>query len=280
MIYKLLDEFSSISEEKELRETTKKIRKGIIIGFISLFAIITFFKSYAIIQSGEVGLKVRYGKIVDASLKEGFNFKIPYVETIVKVNIKVQKVEMQVSGASKDLQDINTTLAVNYHVSPEFASQLYKKVGNEYEETILNPAIQESIKAILSQYTAEEVITTRNSVSQSSLKLLQSKMKEYGIVIDSVNLTDLSFSPEYTKAIEEKQVAEQKVQTAKQNLEKTKIESEAKLVQAEAEAKANELKKKTITKELIEQQFIEKWNGELPKITSGNTIFDVSKIIN
>lgn len=280
MIYKLLDEFSSITDDEELKKTSKKIRNGIIIGFVSLFAIITIFKSYATIKSGEVGLKVRFGKIVDSSLKEGFNFKIPYVETIEKVNIKVQKVEMQVSGASKDLQDINTTLAVNYHVSSEYASKLYKKVGNSYEETILNPAIQESIKAIISQYTAEEVITTRNQVSQNALELLQSKMKDYGIVIDSVNLTNLSFSPEYTKAIEEKQVAEQKVQTAKQNLEKTKIESEAKLVQAEAEAKANELKKKTITKELIEQQFIEKWNGELPKVTSGNSYFDISKIIN
>lgn len=280
MIYKILDNVCYENTDEENKKLAKKIRKGIIIGFISLFAIITIFKSYATIKSGEVGLKVRFGKIVDSSLKEGFNFKIPYVETIEKVNIKVQKVEMQVSGASKDLQDINTTLAVNYHVSSEYASKLYKKVGNSYEETILNPAIQESIKAIISQYTAEEVITTRNNVSQNALELLQSKMKDYGIVIDSVNLTNLTFSAEYTKAIEEKQVAEQKVQTAKQNLEKTKIESEAKLVQAEAEAKANELKKKTITKELIEQQFIEKWNGELPKVTSGNSYFDISKLIN
>lgn len=275
-------EFSERLEKmiKSDEDFEKKMKKRTIIVIVCLFVFITILKSYAIIQSGEVGLKVRYGKIVDTSLKEGFNFKIPYVEKIVKVNIKVQKVEMQVMGASKDLQDIITDLAVNYHVSPEYASQLYKRVGNDYEEIVLNPAIQESIKATISQFTAEESIKSRNQLSQNAQDLLQSKMQEYGIIIDSVNFTNLSFSAEYTKAIEEKQVAEQKVQTAKQNLERTKIESEAKLVQAQADAQANELKKRTITKELLQQQFIEKWNGELPKITSGNTIFDISKIIN
>ena len=278
MLYDILDNLTE--NEKQTKELEKKVKRGIKWGIIVLFVLITIFKSYAIIQSGEVGLKVRYGKIVDTSLKEGFNFKIPYVESIVKVNIKVQKVEMQVMGASKDLQDIITDLAVNYHVSPEYASQLYKRVGNYYEEIVLNPAIQESIKETISQFTAEESIKSRNQLSQNAQDLLQSKMQEYGIIIDSVNFTNLSFSAEYTKAIEEKQVAEQKVQTAKQNLERTKIESEAKLVQAQADAQANELKKRTITKELLQQQFIEKWNGELPKITSGNTIFDISKIIN
>lgn len=224
-------------------------------------------------------MKVRFGKIVDSSLKEGFNLKIPYIEKIVKVNIKVQKIETDVSGASKDLQDINAKIAVNYHISSEYASTLYKKVGNEYEEIILNPSIQESIKAVLSQFTAEETITTRSEVSKKALEVLQSKVKEYGIIIDDFNITNLSFSAEYSKAIEEKQVAEQKVQTAKQQLEKAKIESETKIVEAEAEAKANELKKRTLTKEIIMQEYIEKWNGELPKVAGGNSYFDISSIM-
>jgi len=255
------------------------IKKLIIRLVIIVFAIITIFASFKTIKSGEVGLKVRFGKIVDSSLKEGFNLKIPYIEKIVKVNIKVQKIENDVSGASKDLQDINAKIAVNYHISSDSASTLYKKVGNDYAETVLNPAIQESIKSILSQYTAEEVITTRNVVSQKALETLQSKVKQYGIVIDDFNIINLSFSAEYSKAIEEKQVAEQQVQTAKQQLEKSKIESERKIVEAEAEAKANELKKKTLSKELIEKEFIEKWDGKLPSVTGGNSFFDISSLL-
>lgn len=255
------------------------ITKIVIHSIITLFLIITIFSSFKTIKSGEVGLKVRFGKIVDSSLKEGFNLKIPYIERIVKVNIKVQKVETSVSGASKDLQDINAVIAVNYHVSSDAASTLYKKVGNEYQDIILNPAIQESIKSVLSQFTAEEAITSRAEVSQKALVVLQNKMKDYGIIVDDFNIINLAFSAEYSRAIEEKQVAEQQVQTAKQQLEKSKIESERKIVEAQAEAKANELKKKTLTKEIIMQEFIEKWNGELPKVSGGNSYFDISSIM-
>lgn len=259
--------------------TKKGVKLLIITPILVIFGIITIFSSFKTISSGEIGLKVRFGKIIDSSLKEGFNFKIPFFEGIVKVNIKVQKDEIDVSGASKDLQDIHAKIAVNYHVSSDYASTLYKKVGTAYQETILNPAIQESMKSILSKYTAEETITTRASVSKEALQTLQEKVEGYGIIVDDVNIINLEFSPEYSKAIEEKQVAEQKVQTAKQQLEKAKIESEKKIVEAEAEAKANELKKKTLTKELIEKEFIEKWDGKLPTVTSGNSFFDITGML-
>ena len=241
--------------------------------------IITFFSSYSTIKSGEVGLKVRFGKIIDTSLSEGFNFKIPYVEKIVKVNIKVQKVELKTESSSKDLQTITTQLAVNYNVEKKSAPTLYKNVGDEYEKIILLPAIQESIKAVMSKFTAEETITKRNQVSDLCLGEIQNKVKKYGINIDDFNIIDLDFSQEYSKAIEEKQVAEQKVLTAKQQLEKAKIESEKKVVEAEAEAKANQLKKQTLTNEIIIQEFIEKWNGELPKVSNGNSYFDITSIL-
>lgn len=259
--------------------TKKGVKVLIIIPILVIFGIITIFSSFKTIKSGEVGLKVRFGKIVNSSLQEGFNLKIPYIEKIVKVNVKVQKVELTTESSSKDLQTIQTLLAVNYNVDKEHAPTLYKNVGDEYESIVLVPAIQESIKAVMSKFTAEETITKRNDVSDLCLEEIQNKVKKYGINIDDFNIIDLDFSEEYSKAIEEKQVAEQKVLTAKQQLEKSKIESEKKLVEAEAEARANELKKKTLTKELIEKEFIEKWNGELPKVTSGNSYFNITDIL-
>lgn len=248
----------------------KNNKKLIIIGVIVFISLVTILCSFQTIKSGEVGLRVRFGKIIDSNLKEGFNLKIPYIEDIVKVNIKVQKVEMDTSAASRDLQDINTKLAVNYRIEADKASGLYKTVGNSYELTILEPVIEESVKSVISKYTAEETITKRSEVSNESLKVLQEKVDKYGIVIDNFNIINLSFSDEYAKAIEEKQVAEQKLATAK-------LESEAKLVEAEAEKKANDLLKQSITEELIEKQFIEKWDGKLPDTYAGGDILGIFK---
>ncbi len=248
---------------KDLR--VRDIKKIIIYGVIGLFVLITILSSFQTIRSGEVGLKVRFGKIVSKGLNEGLNLKIPYIEDIVVVNIKVQKIEITTESSSKDLQTIQTDIAVNYRIESNKASELYRTVGNSYESTILDPAIKESIKSTIAKFTAAEIITKRSEVSQKCMEELQEKVKKYGIVIDNFNITNLTFSPEYTKAIEEKQVAEQK-------LEKAKLEAEAKLVEAEATKKANDLMKQSLTDNLISKQFIEKWDGKLPSTYAGENI--------
>lgn len=248
----------------DLSEKTNA-KKIVLFSVLGLFILITILSSFTTINSGEVGLRVRFGKIIDSNLTEGLNFKIPYIERIVKVNIKVQKVEVNTTSASKDLQDIKTTLAVNYRVENKSATNLYKTVGNSYEQTILTPAIEESIKSIISKYTAEQTITLRPEVSSECMKELQEKVEKYGIVIDNFNIINLEFSEEYSKAIEEKQVAEQKLATAK-------LESEAKIVEAEATQKSNELLKQTLTDELIMKEFIDKWDGKLPETYAGDNI--------
>lgn len=253
------------------------MKTRIIIGVVALLVLVTFFSSFSTTESGEVGLRVRFGKIVDNSLTEGVNFKIPYVEKIVKVNIKVQKVELEIESSTKDLQIVNTNVAVNYRVDSKNASELYRTVGNNYEETVLKPAIKESIKTAIAQYTAEEITVNRSDVSKNCLDNIQSKMNKYGIIVEDFNLTDFSFSEEYTKAIEEKQVAEQQVETAKQNLEKAKVEAEQKLVEAKAQADANKLLESSLTDEVLVQKFIEKWDGKLPETYAGQ---DILKMFN
>ncbi len=257
---------------KKLKELVRNAsKKTIVLGIIIVFVLITIINSFQTIESGEVGLKVRFGKIVDTSLNEGLNLKIPYIEQIQKVNIKVQKVEIPAESSTKDMQIINTTLAVNYRVDAGKASSLYRNVGNSYEATVLIPAIQESIKSAIANYNAEEIITKRSEVSKNCLTALQEKVEKYGIIIDNFNLTDLSFSAEYTKAIEDKQVAEQ-------NLERAKLEAEAKLVEAQATKKANDLLKQSLTKELIAKQMIEKWDGKLPSTYAGDDVLGIFNI--
>ena len=250
------------------RNSSKKI---ICLAVIVLFALVTILNSVTTIESGEVGLKVRFGKIVDSSLNEGLNLKVPYIEQIKKVNIKVQKSEITVESSTKDMQTIMTTIAVNYRVDSKKASNLYRTVGNNYEITVLEPAIKESIKSAIAKYNAEEITTKRSEVSGNCLTELQKKVEKYGIIVEDFNLTDFSFSAEYTKAIEEKQVAEQKLQ-------KTKLEAEAKVIEAEATKKANDLLKQSLTDELIAKQFIEKWDGKLPETYAGGDILKMFNI--
>lgn len=247
---------------------SKGITKKIIIGLIILLGIITLFSSFQTIKSGEVGLKVRFGKIVNTRLDEGLNLKVPFIEKIVTVNIKVQKTELETESSSKDLQTIATDLAVNYRIESEKATNLYRTVGNNYQTTVLDPAIKESIKAVIAQYTAAEVITSRSEVSEKCKEELGKKVEKYGIVIDNFNITNLTFSEEYSKAIEEKQVAEQK-------LEKARLEAEAKLVEAQATKKANDLMKESLTNQIITKEFIEKWDGKLPETYAGENILGI-----
>ena len=254
-------------------------RKNLITLIIALIGIIVITSSFTIIHSGEVGIRVRFGKVVNKSTHEGVNLKIPFIERIEKMNIRVQKSEVRTGSSSKDLQEVDMSLAVNYRIDKQKAVELYRTVGVNYREVILEPAIQESIKATTSKYTAEELITKRSEVSTKSMEELAKKVSKYGLTVSDFNITNFSFSQEFDKAIEEKQVAEQKVLTAKQELEKEKIEAEKKIVKAEAEKKANELKERSLTDNIIKEKFIEKWDGVLPKVTGSGSILDISKII-
>lgn len=260
-------------------EFDEKIIRRARIGGVVILLIILLFCSFRTISSGEVGIKVRFGKVQKTQMDEGINFKIPFIEKIVKMNVRVQKLEVETESSSKDLQTVNMKLAVNYNVLPNKATDLYKTVGKKYEEVVLQPAIQESIKAVTSKYTAEELITNRSDVSKKCMEALSEKVKQYGLYVDSFNITNFNFSAEFNKAIEEKQVAEQKVLTAKQELEKEKIEAEKKIVKAEAEKKANELKQQSLTDNIIKEEFINKWDGKLPTVSGGNNILDISGML-
>ena len=254
----------------------KLLQKILVAGVV---IIMLFASSVRIVESGQVGIRVRLGKVTNKTTSEGINFQIPFIERIEKLNIRVQKTEVTTNSSSKDLQDVDMSLVVNYRIDKEKSINLYKTVGKNYEIIILEPAIEEEIKAVTSRYTAEELITQRSKVSEEAKKELDKKVSKYGIIINEFNITNFKFSEEFSKAIEEKQVAEQKVLTAKQELEKERIEAEKLVVAAEAENKANELKQQSLTNNIIKDKFIEKWDGKLPKVSGGNNMIDISKIL-
>lgn len=254
----------------DFENVTYKVRPRMLFGLSWL--ILLLFGSFTTVNSGEIGLKVRFGKITNTPISEGINWKIPGIEKIVKVNVKVRKYENEtaLSTSSKDLQIINNiVINVNYQIDNTKAVSLYKNVGNNYEDVVITPAIQESVRSIISQYTAEELVTKRSEIANAINDNLNQKLNGYGINVLSTAIKNFDFSAEYNAAIEKKAVAEQNVLTAQQELEKTKIDAEAKKVKAQGDADANMVLEKTLTKDVLLQQFIEKWDGKLSTV-SGN----------
>lgn len=244
-----------------------------------LWLIIILFGCFSTIKTGEIGIKTRFGKIVGSTTNEGIIFKSP-IEKIEKINIKVQKYENKdaLSTSTKDMQIVNNIkVSINYQIDGTNVVELYKKVGINYSDTILEPAIQETIKGVISKYTSEELVTKRSEISLDINNTLNERIKNYGINSVSVAINNFDFSEAYNQAIEQKAVAEQNVLKAQQELEQTKVEAEKKIVEAEATNKANELLKQNVTDEVLMKQFIEKWDGKLPTTYAGN---DILKMFN
>lgn len=236
------------------------------------------------------------GSVQEDTLSAGFHLKAPFVEKVVDVNNKVQKIEVNAGSTSKDLQSVDSTLAVNYHLAKEASIEMYKNVGLEYEDGILQPAIQEATKSVMAGYRAEELIQSRAVVSNAIMEEISRKVSDYGIIIDEFNITNFSFSKAFDDAIEQKLVAEQnKIKAATENeqrvaaaeadaaeakaraegeAEAAKIkaqgEAEAIKAKADAEAEANKKISDSITDTLIDYNRIENWDGKLPSVMTGN----------
>ena len=263
-----------------MEETTKSIIKKVALGILILFIFITLLNSFKTIPTGYVGIKTRFGEVQSSMLSEGINFKLPYIEKIVKIDCRTQKCEYQMEASSKDLQKIsNIKVAVNYNIDKSNANNLYKEIGKNFGSVVVEPAIFESVKQGMSQYTAEELITKRSEVSNVIMTLLTEKLNDKGILITALNITDLSFSKEFDSAIEQKQITEQQTKQAQYELEKARVENEKKIENAKAEAEVMKQQNAEITentlrlKELeIQSELVQKWNGTLPSTVSGNSI--------
>lgn len=236
--------------------------------------------SFTIVPSGSSGVRVTLGKVSDTVMESGLNFQIPLVQKTVVVNNQVQREDVQGEAASKDLQTVTYNVSVNYNVIASESAELYRTVGKSWSEVIIRPAIQESVKAAIAQYTAEELITSRAAVSNVMLEEINGRMSEYGINIAEINIITMDFSPEFDAAIEAKTVATQQVLTEQQNLEKAKVIAQQKVVEAQAEAEANKTKSESITDEILMNEFLSRWNGELPVVMgSDGNILDISSLM-
>ncbi|NLL51780.1 MAG: prohibitin family protein [Peptococcaceae bacterium] len=259
---------------------TKSILK-LIIPIIILVLILAVFiwDGYVIVEPGYRGVSVTLGKVNPTVLNEGFHFKIPLIQEVIPMDVKVQKAQSEETASSKDLQTVEAVIAVNYRLNPEMVHKLYDDLRLSYKEIIVDPAIAESLKSVTAQYTAEELISKRAEVSSKVKETLGKKLSTYYMILNEINITEFRFSEEFDAAIEQKQIAEQQALKANLDLQRIQVEAQQLIEQAKAQAEALRMQKDVITPELVELRKVEaqleaikKWDGKLPSVTGTGAV--------
>lgn len=271
---------SDIDAAKEaVRSAINKgpLRSALIVG--AILVVFLFFAPWVQVGAGERGVVLNFGAVQDTVLNEGLHFRVPIMQRVSIMDVKVQKAVTDSASASADLQDVTMSVALNYHVLPDKANVVYQTIGVQFKDRIIDPAIQEVMKAVSARYSAEELIAKRPAVSEAMRGALSERLLAYNIAVDAFSIVSFSFSRIFTEAIESKQTAEQLALKAKRDLERIKIEAEQKVTAARAEAESLRLQRANISEDLIELRkieanlkAIEKWNGILPQVTGGGAV--------
>lgn len=273
-------------------ETEKKIQRGIGWGIAIFFILLTLLLSFYTIPAGYRGVVLTFGKPSEAVAGEGLHLKIPYAQSVKKMEVRTQKLEVEADSSSKDLQDVTTIVALNYHIRAYDTNKLYQEIGREYRERVIHPTIQEAVKSIQAKFTAEELITKRPEVREGIKEFIREKLEKYYVDVDDFNIVDFAFSDEFDEAIEQKVTAEQLKLKADMDLKRIEVEAEQKIASATGEAEALRLQKQEITPDLIKLREVEvkskaldvqreavaKWNGVLPQVTSGIPFIDINQL--
>ncbi|MFH1575458.1 MAG: prohibitin family protein [Candidatus Nealsonbacteria bacterium] len=249
-----------------------KVISRIIIGvFVMMFA----FGAFGTIGAGERGVLLQFGAVQDKVFGEGLYFKIPFIQRVVKMDVKIQKDEVPASASSKDLQIITSEIAINYHLSPDKVNNIWQDVGKDYNARIIAPSIQEAVKAVTAKFTAEELIVKREDVKDQIKINLAERLIKNNIIVDEINITSFDFSQAFNEAIEAKVTAEQLKLKAEMDLERIKIEADQRVAESQGKATAIRIEAQALTSnpQVVELRWIEKWDGKTPTYWGGASPF-------
>jgi prohibitin 1 len=243
------------------------IAGGIAGAFVLLLAI-TALKPFVIVDAGQRGVLKKFGAVQDTVLGEGLHPIVPIVYSVEKISVRVDKSDIPAQAASKDLQDVKMNVALNWSIDPQKVNEVYQSIGDSEQvvQRIIFPAVSEVVKAATAKKNAEEIITKRTELKDEIDRELQARLQDYGLIIRDISLVDVAFSPEFAKAIEAKQIAEQDAKRAVFRAQQAEQDAQAEINRARGQAEAQRLLRETITQEILQQAAIEKWNGQFPMV--------------
>ncbi len=226
--------------------------------------------SFFSVGAGVVGVTFNSITGNTAAYSQGMYLKIPIVESVIKFDVKTQREDIQADSASKDLQKVKVYVAINYHLDYLKVNELYVKVGRDFNDKVIHPAVNESVKASVAQFPVEEIIVKREDVKALIEKSLKDRLANYNIILESVNLVNIAFDEEFNKVVEQKQIEEQKIKTAEYIKKQAEQKKQATILEAEGEARKQELLRATISKDTVNMKWIDKWDGKLPTYMVGD----------
>jgi len=245
--------------------------------------------SVKIVDAGNRGVLTHWNAvdITQPPLGEGIHFVIPFQDEVVDIEVRTLKYDKDTRSASKDLQTVQTTITVNYHPSPEKVHLLYKEIGLDYENRVIQPAIEETVKQVTANYNAEELITKRPLVKADIENAIRDRLNEFYISTDVISITDFEFSTLFTNAIESKVEAEQKAQKAENDLIRIEVEARqleaqavgtaaANIAEAQGEAEAISIINNALSSNPFYLEWLktQAWDGKLPLVVGeGGTPF-------
>lgn len=237
-----------------------------IVGVGLLIGVFAFFGSFGTVDTGNRGVVLHLQNPTGEIKEQGFYWKAPFVEDVVEMPVQILKEEAEATAASRDLQDVTTKVALNYHLDPSRVVQIYQEVKKKWAGVIVQPAIQEAVKNATAKYTAEELITKRSEVREAISVNIKEKVAPRGILVDEVNIINFDFSQSFNAAIERKVTAEQEALASKNQLERIKYEAQQAIEKAKGEAESIRIQSQALTEQpqFLEKMAIEKWNGVLP----------------
>jgi regulator of protease activity HflC (stomatin/prohibitin superfamily) len=262
---------------------------GIAIAIFILFIIL--WGTFVIVPAGHRGVVLWWGSVEKRIMGEGLNFKVPVAERVIKVDVRVQPHPFkEIDAASKEYQMVKLTGMMNFHIDPSFVNDLYQKVGLDFANKVIDPAFNDFVKEVVPIYPITEILPKREDIRKRAMTKLGDNLARYHIIVDDIYFANIRFSPEYERAVEAKQVAQQQVETQRQVLAQREIEAQQKvatakgeaesiLVVAQGQAKANDALSRSISPILVQYKSIEKWNGILPQVSGGAVPFvDLGKM--
>lgn len=245
-------------------------------GIILLLVIIVSAFPVAYVPAGSRGVVFNnFSGIENRVLGEGTHFRIPFAESIIVMPIRTQVNSFDEKGAdsagTQDSQQVDLKVTINWHLDPAAVQKVYQEVGDNDAiiSKVLTNNTQDSIKQAVSKYAALDVQKNRDTVAKTALALLQEKVVRYHIVVENLSLTNINFSSDFNAAVEAAQVANQNAIAAQNKVAQIKAEAEAAIAKANGEAEAQKLVQQSLTPELLQKMFLEKWNGVLPVYTGG-----------
>jgi regulator of protease activity HflC (stomatin/prohibitin superfamily) len=261
-----------------LLHSLQKSRLKILAAIITFVIIVVIMsESVVIVQAGHRGVVLYVGAVENRVLGEGLHFIIPFAEQVIQLEVRTLKFQADASAASNDLQEVATVIALNYHIDPNDANIVYQQLGADYADRIIAPTIQESVKASVAKFNAEELITKRETAKAVIAQAIRNTLSTRDITVETVFITDFKFSEAFANQVESKVVAYQKYLTEQNNLRAVQVVANQTVVQAQAQARSNVARAegeaqaiKVITDQLrqdpqyLQWQSINKWNGQMP----------------